>query len=125
MNQKTKFIMLLAVCILASVSLFAQLTRVRKENSRPRLPAWVSDKGYWVVESNLRNPQKHIVFFYSNDNVLMYKETLEGIKLNTEKRSVKMKLKRALETSAIAWQNSKGGPTANNADSSLVMTVLR
>ena len=37
-------------------------------------PEWVSDKGWWVVESNIHTPKKHIVYFYNNDGVLVYKE---------------------------------------------------
>ena len=63
-----------------------------------RIPKWYSEKGYWVVESNIHSPLEHIVRFYNNDNVLLYKETLTNTRLNPEKRSVKMKLKKVLES---------------------------
>jgi hypothetical protein len=107
MNQKTKTTLILAVLIFISLGLFAQLTVAKKEKEHPKFPKWVSEKGYWVVESNLNSPGKHTIWFYTNDNELMYKEKLEGVKLNAESRRVKLKLKKALETSAIAWERSK------------------
>jgi hypothetical protein len=37
----------------------------------------------------------------------VYKETLTEVKLNPEKRKVKMKLKKVLEESVEAWQRSR------------------
>ena len=122
MTAKFSPLILLIACTLISAGLFAQLTKVKVEGSRPRVPAWVSEIGYWVVESNTHSPSRHIVLFYNNDNVLMYKETLEGIKLDPQKRRVKMKLKKALEASARTWQSAPG--SAGN-DQSIVMTALR
>jgi hypothetical protein len=73
----------------------------------PRMPRWVSDKGYWVVESNIHSPLNHTIWLYTNDEVLIYKETLSGVKLNPEKRAVKMKLKKVLETAVLAWEQNK------------------
>ena len=82
------------------------------QNEPPANPPWTSDKGYWVVESNVKSPLHHTIRFYTNADALMYTETLDGIKLNINKRNVKMKLKKALETSEMAWlQNKK--PEAN------------
>ena len=63
-------------------------------------PGWVSDKGYWVVES--RNDSS-IVYFYDNDSRRMYKEQLAGV-VNTGRRKTKVKLMRALEHVSTAWQ---------------------
>lgn len=125
MDQKIKFAMMLAACVLISVSLAAQPAVTRKEKSRARMPAWVSDKGYWVVESNIHQPGYHTVFFYDNENSLMYKETLQGVKLNTEKRSVKMKLKKALETSAATWHRTIDDQVAGIADRTIVRAALQ
>jgi hypothetical protein len=88
------------VLTLATVTAFAQ-------NGSTKVPAWVSDKGYWVVESNINTPLEHLIRFYTNDDVLIYKETVSGIKLNPDKRKVKMKLKKILESSVVAWQQRK------------------
>lgn len=68
-------------------------------------PKWVSEKGYWVVEGNVKTPLDHTIRFYNNENMLVYTESLKGMKLNTNKRKVKMKLKKALESAIIAWES--------------------
>ena len=71
------------------------------------IPKWVSEKGYWVVEGNVHTPLNNTIRFYNNDDMLVYTETLNGVKLNINKRKVKMKLKQALETAIIAWESRK------------------
>ncbi len=100
MKQYFKTMMTAIVLALISFSSFAQ-------EEQPAAPKWVSDKGYWVIESNIKDPLNHVVRFYNNDNVLLYKETVSGVKLNPEKRTVKMKLKKVLETTVIAWEQKK------------------
>ena len=39
-------------------------------------PDWVSEKGWWVVESNIHTPKQHVIYFYNNDRVLVYKEKI-------------------------------------------------
>lgn len=70
-------------------------------------PKWVSEKGYWVVEGNLNTPLEHTIRFYDNDDALIYTETLKGVKLNAGKRKVKMKLKKALESAILAYENKQ------------------
>jgi hypothetical protein len=81
---------------------------------------WVSDKGYWVVEGNIHEPLQHTIRFYNNDDVLLYKETLSGVKLNLDKRKVKMKLKKVLESAVIAWEQKK----TTEVDKSYVAAIL-
>ena len=68
---------------------------------------WASDKGYWVVEGNIHTPLDHIIRFYNNANELVYTETLSGVKLDIRKKKVKMKLKRALETTLLLCEQRK------------------
>ncbi len=70
-------------------------------------PAWLPENGYWIVESNLHTPKKHIVRFYTLDNVLIYSERISGKKLNIDKCKVKMKLKQVLELTVTAWKKNK------------------
>lgn len=76
-------------------------------NSTPATPRWVSEKGYWVMETNKNKPGKCIVYFYTNDHELVYKETMEGVSLNPEKRKIKMHLKRALENCIADWEKQR------------------
>jgi hypothetical protein len=100
--MKQKLIAGLAITVLSFLSGYAFT------QDRTRTPDWVSDKGYWVLESNTHSPLEHIIWFYTNDNTLVYKETLSGVKLDPSKRKVKMKLKRALEDMILVWEKKKG-----------------
>lgn len=99
MKQIIKF-SLLAVLF----SFVAILSSAQKKSSSSQ---WVSDKGYWVIETNKNKPMNHIVRFYNTSNVLVYKETLSDIKLNPQKRKVRMKLKKVLDESVAAWEDKK------------------
>ena len=75
-------------------------------------PKWVSPNGYWVVESNNKTPLSSIIYFYNNDNQVIYKEKLEGIRINIKKRKTLMGLRKILEASVVAW-NTKQSPGEN------------
>lgn len=107
MTYKTISWLFLTLLSLISIGLFAQ--QPFQQERRPKFPGWVSEKGYWVVESNIHSPLDHVVSFYTNDNQLIYKETLTGVKLNPEKRKVKMKLKKILESAILVQGNKKDG----------------
>ncbi len=102
--MKKQFLSVLAgiAFLLCSSIAFAQ--------TKPSIAPWASDKGYWVVESP--NTLTHTVRFFNNNDVLVYTEQLQGVKLNVERRKVKMQLRKALETSVLAWEQSKQ-PAAN------------
>jgi hypothetical protein len=85
------------------------------------IPRWTSDKGWWVVESNIHNPRQHTIYFYNRDGVQVYKERLEGIRLNLRKAEIKMQLKQVLEASVIAWEKQH----TNRENEALVMNRLR
>jgi len=78
------------------------------------VPAWVSDKGYWVLESNLQQPLQHTLRFYSNKDVLIGVQEITSKKLNIKRRKVKMQLKSMLESSLLAWTREK---TASDSSS--------
>jgi hypothetical protein len=93
------FIVLLSC---ASITTFAQET----ENAKPShiVPSWISEKGYWVIESNINNPLFNILYFYNNNNILVYKEVVPGIVINLKKRSIKMRLKKVVEDAVTAYE---------------------
>ncbi len=93
------------------------------QNRPSKIPRWVSEKGYWVIESNINSPVNHIIRFYNNENELLYQETLTGVKMNAGKRKVKMKLKKVLESSFLAWEKKKDGLIAVE-EMALVKSVL-
>lgn len=80
-----------------------------QEDERPQpqktvAPKWVSQKGYWVIEGNVHTPKSNVIYFYTNDNVLVYKEKVEGMKIKTGKANLCMKLKAALEGAVTVWE---------------------
>lgn len=85
-----------------SNSVFAQ-----DEEQQPlRTPKWISEKGYWVVQSNIHTPKHSIIYFYNNDDVQVYKEEIDGVKVNLNKDRTKMRLKKILEQSIVAWETT-------------------
>lgn len=95
--MKTKWI------VTAITALLLQTTGIAQNKPRP-VPAWASEKGWWMVETATRSPKQQIVYFYNNDGLLVYKEKLEGIRLNPEKRKTKIQLKQALEAAVVVWE---------------------
>ena len=65
---------------------------------------WLSDKGFWVVESNVKMPREYIIYFYNNEKQLMYKEHLKGVTLSVNRRKTRKRLERVLEQSVTAWE---------------------
>ena len=111
--KRSSFLMF-AICLCMQTAVFAQ-------DNRTSDPAWVSNKGWWVVESNIHTPKQHIVYFYNNDGTLVYKENVEGLRLNPNKRIIKMELKQVLETSVLAWEKQH----QSKENESLVINRLR
>lgn len=79
------------------VSFLIVLGANAQEQQQTSKAPWVSDKGYWNTESNIHDPLNHIIRFYTHDGRLFHTEKLSGVKLDTDKRKTKMKLKKALE----------------------------
>ncbi|HEX6193823.1 MAG TPA: hypothetical protein VFZ42_15725 [Chitinophagaceae bacterium] len=100
MKQRSKTILVALLFMIVA-------TTIQAQDSRPEIPKWHSEKGYWVVESNINSPLDHIIRFYNNDNVLMYKEAVTGVRMDPTKRKTKMKLKKVLESSMDTWQLAK------------------
>jgi len=119
MTNSKKTWLFIAFLNLVALGAFGQL-KESKEVVKPKFPRWVSDKGYWIVESNIHFPTNHIIRFYNTDNVLVYKETLAGVKLNPDRIKIKMKLKKILESSVVSWKKIK----KTNEEMALVKSVL-
>jgi hypothetical protein len=101
--MKKIFLSTAFILLLLSTS-FAQ----SEEQETPTYPTpkWISEKGYWVIETNINTPGKNILYFYDNNNVLVYKEKADGIVINLKKRRVKMCLKKVLEQSITAYNQN-------------------
>ena len=112
--MKKQLLVTLLLCLGIQAAIFAQ------DKSR-NTPEWVSEKGWWVVESNIHAPKQHIVYFYNNDGVLVYKEKIEGLRINPSKKITKMQLKQVLETTVLAWEKQH----QLKENEALVVTELR
>lgn len=77
------------------------------------VPDWVSDKGYWVVEGNIHQPQRNTVRFYNNQHVLTGSQEISK-RLNVKRKKVKMQLKTMLESSVKEWAARHSG--SNDTD---------
>jgi hypothetical protein len=98
--MKKKLFITLLVGLLIQAAAFAQ------DNQHPS-PEWVSAKGYWVVESNIHIPKQHTVYFYNLDGVLVYKEKIDGLRINPKRYTTRMQLKQVLESAVMAWENKQ------------------
>lgn len=102
--KKHLFLFALALAL----SLFATVCHAQDDEqpaSQKITPCtWVSDKGYWVIENNVRTPKQNTVYFYNPDNILVYKEKIDGMKIKVNKRNVCMRLKAALEQAVTVWE---------------------
>ena|SRR5687767_9024632 len=102
------------------VGLMIQAATFAQGNARVS-PDWVSEKGWWVIESNIHTPKQHIFYFYNNDGVLVYKEKIEGMRINTTKRTTRLQLKQVLETSVLTWEKQR----LRKENEALVVNILR
>lgn len=64
----------------------------------------MSKEGFWVVESNVKNPQWATVYFYNAQHQLVYKEAVQNIKLDVSKAKVRRQLNAVLQQSVAAWK---------------------
>lgn len=76
---------------------FAFVCHAGNPDKRSDTQALASKKGYWVTESNIHQPNNHIVRVYDNDQKLIYVEHLLGLKLKLKSNSTKAKLKEAVD----------------------------
>ncbi|AXY76805.1 hypothetical protein D3H65_23650 [Paraflavitalea soli] len=102
--KKCLNLLVLTCLLMGSTAAFAQN---EEDTPAPATPRWVSEKGYWVVESNVHVPKQYTVRFYNNDQVMVYKEEVQGVVLKLQRRRVKMNLKKVLETAVLAWEKQR------------------
>jgi hypothetical protein len=84
-------------------------------------PRWTPEAGYWVAQANVNQPKQYTIYFYTNEHELIYREKIEGVKLNLDSRRVKMRLKKVLEKSLLAWQRQR----QVKENEGLVISLLR
>src|SRR5215204_7041410 len=90
--------------IITALSLLFSLTTNAQSTEPTKTPAWISNEGYWVVESNKKTPKDAIVYFYSNENILVYKEEIKNKKLKLNKKKILLRFKSALEEAVANYE---------------------
>jgi hypothetical protein len=114
--MKKQFCLFLVMAFFAiSSACFAQDNDYKGKAKR------ISSKGYWVIQSNIKTTKNNTIYFYNNDNVLVYKESIENIKININKRKTLLKLKTALEQALLAWE----GEHKASENNLLVITAFK
>ena len=84
--------------------LFSISTNAQDEIIEHKTPEWVSDQGYWVVETNKKTPKDALVYFYNNNHVLVYKEEIKNQKLKMNRKKTLLRFKAALEESIAKYE---------------------
>jgi hypothetical protein len=110
---------LLTLTVLLSAAGISAAAQDEPTPAVQKTPRWVSAKGYWMVEGNINEPRHSYVYFYNNENVLVHKDTIDGVKLTVGRRRTKMKLKKALEIVVDAWAAGQPPAVSNQAVAAL------
>ncbi|MCW3089512.1 MAG: hypothetical protein JWP81_581 [Ferruginibacter sp.] len=119
--MKKNFLMLLITIVIGGFSAHAFTQDSLPKSSIHRIPKWISANGYWVLENNIHTPKYNILYFYNNDNVLVYKEITDGVILKLNKRKMKKRLKKLVDQTVISFvKNQKAGE-----NEMLVMNMIR
>jgi hypothetical protein len=84
--------------------LFSFTTNAQSDEPTRKTPKWLSDKGYWVVESNKKTPKDATVYFYTPENILVYKEEVKNQKLKLTRKKTLLRLKAALEDAIAGYE---------------------
>jgi len=112
---------IIIACLLFTVSVFSVQLNAQEESTVNHQKApWVSDRGYWVIETSGTSPRDHQVWFYTNNNELIYHESLTNVSLNPDKKKVKMRMKKLLEASVTAFERTRRA----EQDGALVRTAF-
>ena len=109
------------VCILITALLLSAKGWAQVEPEIRAVPEWVSDKGYWMMENNVKTPDTFTVYFFNNEGTMVYKEKVEGVKLTIKNRKTLMRLRRVLDQSVVAWERHH----LIKDDSTLVVALLK
>lgn len=88
-------------------------SNAQSDTPTPSIPKTVSQKGYWVVESNKKTPKECIVYFYNNDHLMVYKEEIKDRKLKLNRKKTLLHLKAVLEE-AVTKHESGSWAHQNN-----------
>ena len=93
MKRFLKYVIVLTLLLLAAAGIDAM----------GQAPFPKKAEGFWVLESNVHTPKNAVVYFYNQQQVLVYKEEIRGIRLNTAKQSTIKLLNNVLQQALVVW----------------------
>lgn len=102
MNTMSLLRTAIATVLFATASLASAQAQQARESISPR-------EGFWVVESQPKS-RECTVRFYTNDQKLIYEETINQ-KLNIARKQTKRQLNIALEQAMFVWNATHQVPT--------------
>jgi hypothetical protein len=97
------FLLAVLITVILSLSTICLFAQEDKEPVRVKKTSWLPENGYWVIESTLSQPKNSIVHFYNNEDKEVYREAINGIILNLQKRKYRKQLKIMLDKAINAW----------------------
>jgi len=71
-----------------------------------KTPKWMCQKGFWVIQGNVHSPKVSTIYFYNNDQELVYKEQVYK-RINANKLKTRKHLEFVLNQSVTAWQKER------------------
>ena len=84
--------------------LFVLLHTIVSAQASGKAPKWLSGKGFWNMESNIKSPRTCTIYFYNNSNELVYKETITGKRININRKKIRKDLEAVLVQAVTAWE---------------------
>ena len=81
------------------------VTAVSKAQSS-KIPKWMCQKGFWVIQSNVNAQKNSTIYFYNTDKELVYKEEVNK-RFNPDKLKTRKHLESVLNQSVTAWQKER------------------
>ena len=63
-------------------------------------------QGYWVIQNHIKSSKQSVVYFYSPDHKLMYRETVTGKKIRLNPKTIR-RLNKVLHQTQLTWQKDK------------------
>ena len=81
---------------------FLHTTTLKAQSSN--VPKWMCQKGFWVIQGNLNFPKKAVIYFYTNDRELVYKEQVTGKRINVNRLKTRKHLETVLNHAITTWQ---------------------
>ena len=87
--------------------IFFTLISLAQAQAASKTPKWLSGKGLWVIENNVKTPENATIYFYNNNKELIYKEVVANKKINTQTVAVRKKLESVLVQAVTAWETER------------------